>query len=323
MPVGDIRLRIDFRNHPKTKRLMKVLGDTGVRCVIWLWLGAAARRPDGELIGWDAEEIEIEADWRGEPGILVGLLLSLGWLDSRINSSTGATVYLLHDWADEQPWVCSAQRRSDAASKAATERWEKRLGRRKKRVTNTVSTEDAPRIPTASGADAQPTKAQSPFSVPSTVPSTSSISSPPEGERVGPGGSVALIQRPKALRVRQPGDIAIVALAHEQSGLFDIDLANHPIRTRVEEWLAVRSGAQVALCYLEIARVMKEPGHGIRIPRGAIETLVYEFADGVKPDWNARAAGDGTTGRGRGPRRNGHDAASLLAQAARLEAEGK
>ena len=110
-------------------------------------------------------------------------------------------------------------------------------------------------------------------------------------ERVGPGGLVVHSSRKSMARVRAPGELALVALAHEASRLFDVDLARHPIRHAVDEWLKIRSGAQIGCCYAEIASVMREEGHGIRNPRGAIETLVYEFPDGVKPNWHRRTAG--------------------------------
>lgn len=120
MSAQDIRLSVHFPDHPKTVKLERRLGFQGVRSLLSLWAWAAQNRPDGDLGGandrqttvrrpLDEEDIEIVARWPGEPGAFVATLVTLGWLD---RTECG---YLLHEWAQHNPWVAAATNRSDKA----------------------------------------------------------------------------------------------------------------------------------------------------------------------------------------------------------------
>lgn len=102
----DIRLSVDFFDHPKTMKLERRLGFAGIRSLQCLWIWAAKSRPDGDFSGMDAEDIEIAARWNGEEGKLVETLVTLGWLDE-VESG-----YLLHDWEDHNAWAAEACDRS-------------------------------------------------------------------------------------------------------------------------------------------------------------------------------------------------------------------
>ena len=117
---ADIRLSVGFPNHPKTVKLERRLGFQGIRSLLALWTWAAQNRPDGNLGGangrstvvqrpLDEEDIEIAAQWPGEPGLFVATLVTLGWLD---RTERG---YLLHEWEQHNPWVAAATNRSDKA----------------------------------------------------------------------------------------------------------------------------------------------------------------------------------------------------------------
>lgn len=295
MPVEDIRLRIDFRNHPKTKRLIRVLGDSGVRCLVWLWLGAAARRANGELYGWDAEEIELEADWNGPPHGLVDVLLQQGWLEKREDG-----LFVLHDWKSEQPFVTGAPERSQRASHAARKRW------------------DASRIPSASTPVDPPSESDPDASrMPGAIPIHAPTLPVPTQECVGPGGSV--------VAHRDPDGIKIVEKAYELSGLFPTppnpDFANCGLfYTWVNEWLdAGYPGFHIAQAIAAV-RVAQQRSGGAepQKPLWAIRSLVNGTAIGKPMEWTERTAGDGTS-----PRKRGHSPKDLRAEAARLAAEGK
>ena len=109
----DARLSTGLPGHPKTKKLVRRLGPAAGWSLVCLILWARANRPDGDLEGMTAEDIELAADWAGDNDALVRELASVGFLDG----SDGA--YQLHDWAEHQPWSAGAEARSEKAKWAA------------------------------------------------------------------------------------------------------------------------------------------------------------------------------------------------------------
>ena len=105
---SDIRVSVNFLDHPKTVKLERRLGFDGVKALIRLWTWSAINRPDGAL-GADIEDVEIAARWDGEPGRFVAELVALRWLDE------GDDGYRLHDWQEHNPWAADAMDRSDEA----------------------------------------------------------------------------------------------------------------------------------------------------------------------------------------------------------------
>ena len=120
MNAQDIRLSVGFPHHPKTIKLERRLGFQGIRSLLSLWTWAAQNRPEGNLGGandrsttvqrpLDEEDIEIVAQWPGEPGVFVATLVALGWLDQTAHG------YCLHEWQQHNPWVAAATNRGDKA----------------------------------------------------------------------------------------------------------------------------------------------------------------------------------------------------------------
>ncbi|MBH1851909.1 hypothetical protein I5V61_06480 [Stenotrophomonas maltophilia] len=109
----DARLSTGLPGHPKTKKLVRRLGPAAGWSLVCLILWARSSRPDGDLSGMTAEDIELAADWAGENDALVRELASVGFLDG----SEGG--YQLHDWAEHQPWSAGAEARSEKAKWAA------------------------------------------------------------------------------------------------------------------------------------------------------------------------------------------------------------
>lgn len=120
MNAQDIRLSVGFPHHPKTIKLERRLGFQGIRSLLSLWTWAAQNRPEGNLGGandrsttvqrpLDEEDIEIVAQWPGEPGMFVATLVTLGWLDQTDHG------YCLHEWQQHNPWVAAATNRGDKA----------------------------------------------------------------------------------------------------------------------------------------------------------------------------------------------------------------
>lgn len=113
----DIRIACTWPTHPKTKKLIRRLGGGGAFSLVALWGFAAQYHPQGRLDGMDAEDIALAACWDGDPQALVGALVDVGFLDEE------GGVYLLHDWAEHQPWVIGAKERTERARAAAQARW--------------------------------------------------------------------------------------------------------------------------------------------------------------------------------------------------------
>lgn len=105
----DIRLNIEFWDHPKTVKLERRLGIQGVKCLQMLWFWVAKNVPDGDLSHMDAEDIEIAARWDGDQGVFFETLTSLRWID------LDGEKKCLHDWEEHNPWAAEAESRSRKA----------------------------------------------------------------------------------------------------------------------------------------------------------------------------------------------------------------
>lgn len=108
--MTDIRLAASFPTHPKTKKLIKRLGQGGAWAAVCLFLWARGSRPDGDLSGMTDEDIELAADWSGDDGAFVGAMVAVGYLDG------SAGEYQIHDWAEHQPWSAGADDRKQRAA---------------------------------------------------------------------------------------------------------------------------------------------------------------------------------------------------------------
>lgn len=112
--VADIRIKTSFLGHRKRKKLIKLLGAGATDYILDLWLRTALERPDGAFSGMDALDIALMAGWPGDPEKFCEDLQLAGFLDMRADR-----VFVLHDWAEHQPWVVGSEERRSSARKAA------------------------------------------------------------------------------------------------------------------------------------------------------------------------------------------------------------
>lgn len=105
--MHDARIRIDLPAHPKTKKLIRRIGEGGAWRLVCLFLWAASSRPDGDLSGMTGEDVELAADWQGEEGAFIGALLEVGFVDGEEGS------YSIHDWQEHNPWAAGSEARSE------------------------------------------------------------------------------------------------------------------------------------------------------------------------------------------------------------------
>ena len=110
---ADARIATGLPAHPKTKKLIRRLGDGAAWRLVCLFLWAASNRSDGDLTGLTDEDIELAVDWTGEEGKFAAALVEVGFLDG----SEGD--YSIHDWHEHNPWAAGAEARSEKAKWAA------------------------------------------------------------------------------------------------------------------------------------------------------------------------------------------------------------
>ena len=130
MPVSDIRIKVGFPDHPKTKFLVRTCGHEAVTCLLRLWSFAAVYANRGDLGRMNDEQIELAAGWSGEAGILIKTLRDLHWIDGSV----------LHDWHEHNPWAFHAKERSERSRKAAKAKYNPHLRIDAKRMRNACAT---------------------------------------------------------------------------------------------------------------------------------------------------------------------------------------
>jgi len=167
---SDIRLKVTFPNHHKTKKLYRRLGAQGPLSLIYLWLYASENKPDGLLTGMDEEDIELASQWTGESGALVAAMLELCLLHKVACSEQ--CYYKIHDWKENNPYAFHAPLRAEKARKAAESRWGK---------TKQKPDDNAPSMPLA---DLSNAPAPDPTPTPKPVKTTASKPTrPPVGDQ--------------------------------------------------------------------------------------------------------------------------------------------
>ncbi len=120
MAKNDIRLDIAMVNHPKTKRMIRVLGYESFYSLISLFSSAAQTYTKGILKNCDEYDIADMACWNGDPCKFVETLASekIGFLDF------DGEEYSIHDWEKNQPWIYHSEERSETARKNVQKRWD-------------------------------------------------------------------------------------------------------------------------------------------------------------------------------------------------------
>jgi hypothetical protein len=109
----DARISVGLPSHPKTKKLIRRIGSNGAWRLVCLFLWAASNKPNGDLSGMSAEDIELAIDWDGVEGLFVSSLIDVGFMEMNDGQ------YLIHDWEEHNPWAAGAEARSTKAKFAA------------------------------------------------------------------------------------------------------------------------------------------------------------------------------------------------------------
>ena len=120
MATSDMRLSLDFVDHPKVRKLIRKAGFEGFFSLIKLFSMAGKIYQKGVLKNLESEDIEDLCEWHGEGGKFVESLINVRLLDLDDNG------YTIHDWDVHQPWLSHADARSEQARKAVRRRWDKK-----------------------------------------------------------------------------------------------------------------------------------------------------------------------------------------------------
>lgn len=121
--VPSLNIDFEFPTHPKTRRLVGLLGKgSEVACLrLWIYCGKY-HAEDGELAGYSAQEIESCCEWWGKPGAMVEAMLNVkgpsgfGFLEKTEDG------YRVHDWLEYQGHINAQHAASLKANKV---RWDK------------------------------------------------------------------------------------------------------------------------------------------------------------------------------------------------------
>lgn len=113
--MPSINLDLNYFEHPKTKRLIALVGKGGAEFPIRLWAYCGKyHMGDGVLLGYSWGEIEEMLNWRGKKGLLVESMLKVGFLDIKDD------IIFVHDWLINNGHLKEFK---DRATNAARIRW--------------------------------------------------------------------------------------------------------------------------------------------------------------------------------------------------------
>ena len=121
MAANDMRIDVNFVDHPKVKRLIRSAGHKAFYSLMRLFSTAAKMYTNGVFDGCDIHDIEDFGGWTGKSGFFVDALVNVGFLEETADG------FAIHDWIEHQPWLANAEKRSLHARKAIQARWDKKL----------------------------------------------------------------------------------------------------------------------------------------------------------------------------------------------------
>ncbi len=114
-----LNLDPDYFDHPKTRRLIGILGPGAEALPLKLWCHCAKYHAETGLFkDYSAEEIEALVNWSGEKGAMVAAMTKVGFLQKNNDG------YEINDWLDHEGHIAKFKKRSKLAAKA---RWNKIL----------------------------------------------------------------------------------------------------------------------------------------------------------------------------------------------------
>lgn len=93
-----LNVRCDYFDHPKTKRLIGLLGRGAEVLPIRLWAYCGMyHSKDGRLTGYAEQEIESLVNWWGKPGEMLAAMEKVGYVQRE-----NGTGWIMADWGEHQ-----------------------------------------------------------------------------------------------------------------------------------------------------------------------------------------------------------------------------
>jgi hypothetical protein len=118
--MKSVNVDLNYFTHPKTTRLLRLLGEGAEAIPIRIWCYCGEHMPeDGVMRGFSVSEIELVGGWKGDPSKALKALKAVGFLDKTEKDSG------VHCWLQRQAPLRVMKRLSDQARK---KRWEE-IGR--------------------------------------------------------------------------------------------------------------------------------------------------------------------------------------------------
>lgn len=125
-----LNLDLDYFTHPKTVRLVGLLGPEAVCLPIKLWCYVAKHHCEqGLLVAYSKQEVESVIGWTGESGQCVDAMVKIGLLDEIQNG------YAVHDWLEHAGHLVVFKKRAKSAAKKRWKKYASSIAKRK--ITNT------------------------------------------------------------------------------------------------------------------------------------------------------------------------------------------
>lgn len=110
-----LNLDLDYFDHPKTKRLVGLLGRGSDGLPVRLWCYCGKYHADtGDLTGYSAQDLESLIGWWGQPGRCIEALIQFKFLE---RTESG---YRVHDWEKINGHIAAFKLRAQAG---AAEKW--------------------------------------------------------------------------------------------------------------------------------------------------------------------------------------------------------
>jgi hypothetical protein len=110
-----LNLDLNYFEHPKTKRLIGLLGPGAEVYPLRLWVYCGKyHHKDGDLSSYTEGEIESVSGWTGHPGRMLQAMLTVGFLEQTPDG------LIVHDWQDHAGHFAAYHER---AKMAAKQRW--------------------------------------------------------------------------------------------------------------------------------------------------------------------------------------------------------
>lgn len=110
-----LNLDLDYFSHPKTMRLVGLLGKDSAVLPIRLWCYCGKHHSEsGQLAGYSPQEVESVVGWWGKSGEMIEAMIKVGFI---VKIDEG---YLVNDWLDHQGHLAMFKKR---AKEAARKRW--------------------------------------------------------------------------------------------------------------------------------------------------------------------------------------------------------